>query len=365
MEEEKNPTDYGITPLTFKEWRSPRFGHSNPHKIESPVWEWLVHSKLSGYSSTEKMNGPSPFDEGPTWSFDRLGKTKTKLPDGRTIYISGEHEDHYDPDFYIYNDVIVEFPNGKIDFYCYPKSEFLPTDFHTATLVEQKIIIIGNLGYPEDRKKEVTQVYLLDLNNFQITKVSCTGDSPGWIHSHKVELSDNKKHIFLKEGLVDLGKEHSLRENIDDWQLDIESWRWERLTEKKWPRWELCRVDKAHNHIYDIRQALWNFEVNWKENLEKQMERLEKSMGFRVDFQLINTLYDFDFEHEEIVEDEEEYNLYWIYVNGVRVRFVEERRCLKVTIEGSINDQLLISMKDQLISKLSELERTKWILKEY
>ena len=45
---------------------------------------------------------------GPYWSWDRFGRTSTTLPDGRIVHIAGEHEDYYDNDFCIYNDVVVE-----------------------------------------------------------------------------------------------------------------------------------------------------------------------------------------------------------------------------------------------------------------
>jgi len=57
------------------------------------------------------------------------------LPDGREVLIAGEHEDYYDPDFFIYNDVVVRAPDGKFAIYGYSKEAFPPTDFHTATLL--------------------------------------------------------------------------------------------------------------------------------------------------------------------------------------------------------------------------------------
>ncbi|GAA5213550.1 hypothetical protein ACFSJ3_03330 [Corallincola platygyrae] len=365
MEENIDSKEHGVTPQLFKQWRSPRFGNSNPQKIESTVWEWLVHSKLCGYLSTQKMDGPSPLDEGPTWSFDRFGQTKTQLPDGRIVYVGGEHEDHYDPDFHIYNDVIVEHPNGELDFYCYPKTDFPPTDFHTATLIGSKIVIIGSLGYPQERVQASTQLYLLDLDNFKITTIASCGESPGWIHGHEATLDTSQTSITVTKGLVEIESGSPMRENIDDWKLGIESWTWQRLTDRQWPRWELTRKDKARNHVYDIRRALWSHEVNWKEDHQEDMARLEKSMGFSVDFNLVKTLYQFDFPHESLVEDEEEYNVYWIYVDGVRVRFVEKMHCLTVTVEGSLSNQTLTSMKEQLISNLNELERSEWTINEY
>ncbi|WP_444927640.1 hypothetical protein ACJJI4_07790 [Microbulbifer sp. TRSA002] len=364
MEKEVDPKIYGVTTALFNEWRSPRLGDNNPQRVRSNVWEWLFHSRLSGYASTKKMNGPSPFDEGPTWSFDRFGQSINKLPDGRIVYIGGEHEDHYDPDFYIYNDVVVETPEGRVEFYCYRNTDFPPTDFHSATLVDEKIFIIGNLGYPAERRLNDTQVYVLDINNFKINKVETLGESPGWIHQHNAVLSLDKKSITITNGLIDRGDEYSLRENIDDWRLNLENSTWERLTERKWPRWELRREDKSNNHIYDIRQALWSYEAKWQDSYDKAMQQLESEMGFKVDVRLVKNLYEFDIEHEPIERDEEEYNVYWLYVEGVRIRFIEEWHCIQVVIEGSIPDTKLLSIKEQLISKLTHLEKAYWILEE-
>src|ERR1043165_4523481 len=96
-----NPQNFGVTPESFREWCSPRFGNANPDKIKSRVWEWLVRSRWSAYSSRQSLNDPSIFAVRPTWSFDRFGQSVTDLPDGSTIYIAGEHEDSYDADFWI------------------------------------------------------------------------------------------------------------------------------------------------------------------------------------------------------------------------------------------------------------------------
>src|SRR5436309_2998193 len=146
----------------FVEWRSPRFGDANPSVLTNPVWEWLIRTPRSAYQATELLGGPSALDAGPGWCFDRFGQTTTVLPDGREVLVAGEHEDHYDPDFFIYNDVVVRTPDGRIKIFCYPRDAFPPTDFHSATLVDNRIIIVGNLGYPEQRKPGFTPVLILD-----------------------------------------------------------------------------------------------------------------------------------------------------------------------------------------------------------
>jgi hypothetical protein len=141
--------DPAVTPQLFLEWRSPRVGQLNPERMNNPVWEWLVRSRLNAYQATRLLPGPSASSAGPGWCFDRFGQSSTELSDGRTVLIAGEHEDHYDPDFYIYNDVVVQYPDGRIDIFGYPHAAFPPTDFRSATLVGNRIIIIGNVGYAE------------------------------------------------------------------------------------------------------------------------------------------------------------------------------------------------------------------------
>ena len=84
--------------------------------MNNPVWEWLVRCRVSAYWANEEFNGPSSFEAGPCWCFRRFGQSKTELPDGRVVLIGGEHEDSYDPDFYIYNDVVVRGPGAKSRF---------------------------------------------------------------------------------------------------------------------------------------------------------------------------------------------------------------------------------------------------------
>lgn len=365
MEDEIDPQLYGVTPPLFQEWRSPQLGEKNPTKVNSKVWEWLLHSRLSGYASTRKLNGPSPFDEGPTWSFDRFGQSVTELPDERIIYIGGEHEDHYDPDFYIYNDVVVVKPDKTIDFYCYSKSDFPPTDFHSATLVNNKIVIIGSLGYPQDRVQQNTQVYLLDLNSFQMQKLDTSSLSPGWIHQHNAMLCPDKKSILVTKGKVDLGQEHSLIENIDNWKLNLTDWHWQRLTERKWVRWGIQRCDKKYNHLWELRNALWSLNAKWDVHHQTQMEALENELGYRPDVTLVNDLYSFKIAHDKLQEDDDEHNVFWIYIEGIMVRFVEEHHCLQVSVEGELPDETISVLKESLLYKLSELENTACEIEAY
>jgi len=377
MEENLDPKQFGVTPELFMEWREPRFGNANPQKLKSKVWEWLVHSKLSGYSSAKIVLGAPPRKGGPSWSFDRFGQSVTGLADGRTIYIGGEHEDFYDPEFNIYNDVVVTYPDGAVDFYCYPKSDFPPTDFHSATLlsrtgalaartvVGEKIILIGALGYKDERLPGYTQLYALDLGTFAIQKLESSGESPGWIHDHQATLSEDKEAIIVTGGKVHLGKGQVLKENIDDWKLTLDSWRWEKLVARNWTQFEIRREDHGQLQLFFIRTALWYLMCNMDEQYQGMMSDLSELVGFQPDVRQIEDLYNFDMKHGALQKDEDAHNVFFFDVDGVEVRFTEELYSLQVVVEGSISEQKESLIKSQLLEKLSALMNSPCMLEEY
>src|ERR1044071_5017668 len=82
------PPDPAVTPELFREWRSPRFGRTNPERMNNPVWEWLIKSRIDAFHANEKLNGPESLEAGPCWCFDRFGQTTTQLADGRVVLIA-------------------------------------------------------------------------------------------------------------------------------------------------------------------------------------------------------------------------------------------------------------------------------------
>ena len=161
--------------------------------------------------------------QGPFWSWSRFGRTSTPLPDGRIIHIAGEYEDFYDPDFCIYNDVVVEHPSGHFDIYLYPRSVFPPTDFHSATLVGDEIFLLGSLGYQDLRRIGETQVLKLNTNSLSIEAVTTMGQSPGWIFRHTVEQLDDTK-ILVVGGQVQTAD--GFEANDISYELDLQTLMW-------------------------------------------------------------------------------------------------------------------------------------------
>ena len=86
-----------VTPEIYAAWRAPRRGTANPERMDNPLWDWLIRTADNAWSATQRFGGPSAFDAGPSWCFDRFGHPAVRLADERVVFIAGEHEDHYDP----------------------------------------------------------------------------------------------------------------------------------------------------------------------------------------------------------------------------------------------------------------------------
>ncbi len=220
-----------VTETEFLQNRARAFGVSNPHKMNNPFWCDMVRSGLNAYQAAAVFQLPEFIGDEPTWCFERFGKSINELPDGRIIEIGGEHEDWYDKDFCIYNDVVVHYGDGSFDIYGYPESIFPPTDFHTATLVGNHIYIIGNLGY--SASIGVTPIYRLDCKTYEIEQVRASGTAPGWICKHNAKyLAEGQIRISGGEVYVRQGEMELLVPNEKNYILCTESLIWSVATDK-------------------------------------------------------------------------------------------------------------------------------------
>lgn len=287
------------------------------------------------------------------WCFDRFGKSETRLPDGRVVHIGGEHEDSYDPNFCIYNDVTTISGDGKIAINGYPQSVFPPTDFHTATTVGSTIIVIGNLGYPEHRVVGSTPVFRVAMDSLGIDRVDTIGEAPGWIHEHSAVLVDNASAIVVCGGVIWRGDALSMIENIDSWSLDIAKARWTRLTALDWQRWTMLRVDRKPNRLWDVRQELWRREHGWPG--QKSYWEFDDAP----DFDALAALYRLG-EDSPIPSDDSAYNVFRTVIDGLEVRFTENRFHVQAVVEGRLSEPRLKTLQRTLLSVLERLDASQW-----
>ena len=218
-----------VSPDEFRAGWSPRFGTRNPEPMRIPFWDGMIRSGISASQARQAFEQRYTLQEhfAPIWCAQRFGQSMTFLDDGQIVQIGGEHEDFYDSDFCIYNDVIVHDASGNIAIYGYPESVFPPTDFHSATVLGGRIVVIGSLGYRGERRAGETPVYEVDVGTFRIRPLETRGERPGWIYGHRATRL-SPREIQVSGGTVVTvveGKEvHA--ENGRAFVLDVEEGVW-------------------------------------------------------------------------------------------------------------------------------------------
>src|SRR5579862_5142750 len=100
-------TKMEITREVFDQQRHPRFGNGNPERMQLEFWEWMIRghedlpkgkvgpakwgwimreeilkSAYGPYLARDLFKIPLNREEGPIWTFERMGRSHTKLRDG-------------------------------------------------------------------------------------------------------------------------------------------------------------------------------------------------------------------------------------------------------------------------------------------
>jgi len=231
---------FGISLEDYMRQCDRRYGTANPDLMDVPLWHAIIRH---GYpwrlaQAAYRSRGGSESNA-PAWRFERFGMSSTRLADGRTIFVGGEALEDYD--FCIFNDVIVREADGSHKIYGYPKYDFPPTDFHTATYVEglqlrscsDNVVIIGGRGYREDRTPGITNVFALQVGNYVgidyiILPVETHGDNPGWIWHHQAILSSDGRSIIVFAGqALDANEKRIPMDDV--YRLDLCTLIWDRV----------------------------------------------------------------------------------------------------------------------------------------
>jgi len=291
-----------------------------------------LKSQYGPYRARDLFKVPLNREDGPIWTFDRMGATRTRLPDGRLVCIGGEHEDCYDPDFCIYNDVIVLGSTQPIEIYGYPEEVFPPTDFHTATATaDNRIVIVGRLGYKDARRPGHTPVYALDLSDYRISQVETFGEMPGWIFKHAASLGFDGTVVIRGGQIIEeySGEERYWR-NVEDHALDLTSGLWRRLTHRNWRQFSVRQKDRG---LFVLDQSPEPSAI-----LPRRVEhRVVKCDGW---------------------------NCAQIVVAGVSVRLVVGVDKIEIIVEGALNGNMLSLVTEDIRSNVEAAIRRACILDE-
>jgi hypothetical protein len=192
--------------------------------MSNPFWEFMVRTGMNAYCGVKEFAGAhGNIGDPPAWCFDRFGQSRTRLPDGRVVCVAGEHEDYYDPDFCIYNDVVLFAPDGvSFEIHGYPADVFPPTDFQTATLLGSDIFLLGSLGY-QGQRGETIQSFRLNTATLRIERIATAGDRPPWLFKHIAEPDVNRGAIVIWGGETPQGR------NLDVFELSLCDLQWSRI----------------------------------------------------------------------------------------------------------------------------------------
>ena len=206
------------------------FGRKNPEKMANRFWEAMVRNGIAAHTAGRRIEALRGPVAGPVWCAQRFGQSFTLLTAGRAIQIGGEHEDGYDPDFCIYNDVLVHAGDGTIAIYGYPETVFPPTDFHTATLIGDHIYVIGRLGYHGTRRPGFTPLYRLNIHSLRMESLDAGGEPPGWLYKHRAAVVGTREirawgGIVVTAGAADGRESHEENRAVFVLNLDRLLWR--------------------------------------------------------------------------------------------------------------------------------------------
>lgn len=341
-----------VTREVFEAQCKRRFGTANPERMLLEHWEWMVRHAAGPHSVRNELglepnytrcSGGVCLPSDPDWCFQRFGMSRTRMPDGRIICIAGEHEDWYDPDFCIYNDVIVLRPeqgqtgvtpgSGEVELYGYPRDVFPPTDFHSATLVGNNIYAVGRLGYQQERRHGVTPIFAIDTASYSVAQIAAAGPCPGWIYEHHASYDSARHAITVRGGKTDTpGAGERNPSNLAAHRLYLDAM-----------RWEIISVREAHRRFL----------------VEASGELAEEFLGPGA-----NTLTPSGIRHSPLEPRCPESSDHQIDIDGVRVAFRSFYNEVQVFVEGELPTDLVDALLAEISGNLAAASDAHWSVHE-
>lgn len=315
----------------------------------------MIKNRASAYEIDDALKVFNPEKDGPAWCFSRYAQSVSELENGSKIYIGGAYEDYYTAQFHVYNDVVVEGVDGRIQIYGYPTDVFPPTDYHSATVVGRNLYIVGNGWRGPEHASVGVPVYTLNLENFSIRSIPSNGDVPIGLRGHDADLSECGESVLFRGGSISHPNWSSV-DNIDTWELSLKSGTWSRLTKKPWPRRVMFRKEWAPNRLRDIGLIAWATDTGRWSKWDLEKKAIFESEGHLPDLDLFKVRYSPPVPHIRLEEDKDEFRVYRISINGTTIVYREENDGVYITIEGELPANMTEVIFSDARRKLSTLE---------
>ncbi len=341
-----------ITRQIFEEQCKRRFGATNPERMHLDHLEWMVRRGCDPYGVRKNFGlerdhadcGPDGClaRNDPDWCFDRMGMTRTPMSDGRIICIAGEHEDFYDPDFCIYNDVIVLKPalgkdtvdldSSEVEIYGYPESVFPPTDFHATVLARNKLVAIGRLGYEGTRTERETPIVVLDPDDYRIEQVTTRGPAPGWIYGHHASYDESTNSIAVRGGRLHVESADPNPEHTGAHRLFLDGWTWEVISLQETRRRFLLEKDGSNDSEF-LGPDPTSFRLKTVPN-------------------------------RTLPPEDRGVMMYGVDIHGVRVTFLAFCAYVQLLVEGNLPPDLVEQLLGELTDNLQRDTKCRWATRE-
>jgi hypothetical protein len=315
-------------------------------------WEWMVRHREDPFRVRDGLGIEQNFptccgadgcgESDPDWCFIRFGMSRTRMSDGRTICIGGEHEDFYDPDFCIYNDVIVLRPvrgeagvsaeSGEVEIYGYPATVFPPTDFHSVTPVAESLLVIGRLGYAGSRVPGTTPIATIDSRNYAIDTIAASGPCPGWIHGHHASFEPAGHAVVVRGGRRHDSDTTQSVANHAAHRLHLDGARWELIDPNEPHRKFIITPSVASSHI--------------------RAELVDKVFSPK------------SVPHTMLEVDDHVFDTHRMDVSGVRVTFEDRYNEIQMLVEGRLEEGLLRRLLAEIRENLNDSTGWDWQTRE-
>ena len=232
--------------------------------------------------------------------------------------------------------MVVRHPNGQIEIYGYPEDVFPPTDFHSATLRGDHILIVGCLGHPKQRA-QATPIYRLDLSDFSISECKTSGDGPLRLHEHKAELSADGTTLICHAGRDVHPTEGWIVENLTTWHLDLQSFAWSAAGTKPCTRWMLMREEEGDNDLWGIGLVAQYQRAGRTSKTAESYRKKFAARGLVVDTTLHAARFRLPVPHKVLPnKDDDSPRTKRIEIGGTVVRIYEGSDRIDVAIEGHL-----------------------------
>ena len=147
-----------------------------------------------------------------------------------------------------------------------------------------------------------------------------------------------------------------LVENLDTWELALDTGVWIHIARRPWRRWEITREEERFNVLWDIRQMLWNKSVGWTDEYESSRAKLSKMLGSDAEVELIHELYSPPIPHEPVESHDEEFDTHRISIEDIIVRYIEGHAGIVMTVEGFLSDASINKLLEDIAGKLRRIE---------